>query len=253
MPTSTRTLRSAPLVPKARGRESPSLTVMTGQGHNMQKFDLTSDESLTIGTCGCLACGNRLVLPTRVGLGFQARLTARSQAWTATNLSPDLDLWCIDLEDPTQQVRVGPQRAEMFVPFEFTGLEFRLHGIALATPVRVIANEPPTTTAGAPCLVMPHANRARRLRRGTVYMAVLEELVAATKRCGTPPSSDEISEGLNRRGIALSRKAVDRHIDYLGDRLLPEGSDTLHRGWKRAALAVIAQRARLVDVQEGSR
>ncbi len=216
----------------------------------MRKFDLRPDEALTVGTCRCADCANRLVLPTRIGLGFQAQLTARSHSWTATNASPDLDLWCIDLEDRAQRIRVSPGRAEMYVPFEFTGVEFRLHEMRLAPVIRVVANEPPRALPENACLLTPHANRARALRRGTAYMAVLEALVAATAHSGAPPSSEEICARLHRRGMPLSRKAVERHIDYLGERLLPEVDPLLQRGWKRAALAAIAQRARLVDVHE---
>lgn len=224
---------------------------MAGTGRSARRFDLRQGERLSFGSCDCWHCDSRLVLQTWFGLWFRGVLTADADTWSASNLSADLDLWCVDLEETGQGIRVAPGRADMCIPFEFTGVEVRLHGRPIAPPITVIGAEPRSVPTGTSCTDAQVPERTRALRPGTAYMAVLEELARGASRLA-PPTSAEISKRLARRGLPLSRRAVDHHIEYLCQRLLPEIADLpVERGWRRVALAAIARRARLSEVQEG--
>lgn len=236
--------------PSGSGREVPDshrtavLTIMVNGEHPGEKFDLRAGERLPFGSCDCSQCGNRLLLSARLDLWFQAALTAHDNAWTATNLSPDLDLWCSDLEEPKRTIRVRPGRAEMFIPFEFTGLEVRLRGRTISQRMTVIGPEPQSAAPGGPCA---KADRylSLGLRSGTACIAILKELGRAEG--GELPTSTEISRRLSMQGFSLSRKAVDHQIEYLCERIFP-GMDgvTVERGLRRMALATVAERASLV-------
>ncbi len=146
-----------------------------------------------------------------------------------------------DLEDPGPRVTAPPGRRGLVVPFEFANLAFKL-GPCVATGMLTVIGpelereETPACRRG----LAPLAGAS--LRPGTHHLAVLEELYAGVDAVGTPPSSKAVSQRLEVRGLTVSPKAVDHHVDYLFGRLFPKTPVALGREHKRWVLVSLMAR-----------
>jgi hypothetical protein len=65
------------------------------------------------------------------------------------------------------------------------------------------------------------------------------------------PTSAEIARDLRRRGIPVTARAVDWHIEYLVDKLglRPDRPGRARRSWRKEALAAAALRLALVGTE----
>jgi hypothetical protein len=82
--------------------------------------------------------------------------------------------------------------------------------------------EPPKESASPARTACPATASAPRLRLDSAYYAVLEELCRAWRSAGEGsrlPTSAQVADRLNRRGLRLTRRAVDHHVEHLVDRL----------------------------------
>lgn len=230
--------------------ESGLLTVMTrdegpcrGLGY---KVGLWPGAFLTAGSCSCADCGPDLVVDANPGVWFKAAFRVFHDHWALDNLSPDVDVWCADLEDPTQRLRIAPGRADVAVPFEFARVEFRYHGHPAGQSLTAIGHEPERTQGLQACHESHRALRMSEFQSGTTYMAVHDALCSAISADGVPPTSAEIAAVLAHQGFVLSRRAVDHHIDYVFNRLFPDATNKQARpGWKRIAIASMVNRGQL--------
>lgn len=190
-------------------------------GHG-QVSDLAAGERVTFGSCRCGECAVDVVVAVPPGLTVAGAVTAYDDHWRLHNLSPDVVLLCQDLEDPTQTVRIVPGRVEVAMPFELSLVS--VPGQRRDQALTVFAHEPthePTDGPGRRGCA-PRTERTLRLSPGTAYFAVLEELCRPRLRGeydARLPTSNEIAGRLSTRGVPLSRRAVDHHIDYLVERL----------------------------------
>lgn len=205
------------------------------------RIDIHQGESLTMGSCPCDDCGTDLVLTCRPGAWVRCVVTAHGDHWRLDNLCTDVEGIVVDQENTALQVHAGPGRRQLVVPFEFSEVWFRLGPCQVSERITVIGPEVLVESGVAcPSSVAPLAGAG--LRHGTHYAAVLEELCRSTADGGEPPTSAEVAELLDQRGLHVTPKAVDHHVDYLFRRLYPSQSETEGRGYKRWALASLMHR-----------
>jgi hypothetical protein len=204
--------------------------------------DLAPGERLSFGSCGCAQCGHALVLATPRPGDLVGRVTASADHWRLDNLSVTTPLLCRDLEDATQLVRVGPGRLGVVIPFELAQVSWAGHGTA--EPLTVFGPEPAFGAGPGRCCGAGGAPDDVHLNRGAAYYAVLEALCAPWLAGGPGtrlPRSADIAAELSRRGLRLTRRAVDHHIDYLVDRLgVGAGDEPGARFRRREALVEAA-------------
>ncbi len=181
--------------------------------------DLGPGDQLSFGSCGCAPCGHAIVVETSRPGDLIGRVTALADYWRLDNLSVTTPLLCRDLEDPTQLVRLGPGRLGVVMPFELAQVSWAGH--AATQSLTVFGPEPAFGAGPGRCCVASSAPDVH-LNRGATYYAVLEALCAPWLAGGPDtrlPKSADIAAELSRRGLRLTRRAVDHHIDYLVDRL----------------------------------
>lgn len=199
---------------------------------------LAPGERLTFGRCRCDGCGFDLVVD---GPGADPHLagavTALADHWQLHNLSPSAVLLARDLEDPGQCVRLMPGRVAVAMPFELAAVT------SLGPwPAGITVFGPEPTSPPVAVRACQDRGPAVRLNVRASYFSVLRALCAprlvgpAAERL---PTSAELSARLASQGLALSPRAVDRHIDYLVERFGLQADDwsAFGRGWKREALA----------------
>lgn len=222
--------------------EDVVVTLMTGKDSTRRdQLNAGLGSSVVIGSCSCVECGADLVLGARPGAWFRAVVTVCADHWRLDNLSLDAEAWLVDLENPELKVSAAPGRRQLVVPFEFADLSFRVGRCDAGDHVTVIG---PEVTAEVPdgCRLGAAALAAIDLRPGTTYLAVLETLCAGASASGFVPSSASVAQRLRERGLLITPKAVDHHVDYLFQRCFP-GQGGRARGWKRLALVSLFTRA----------
>lgn len=215
---------------------------------------LAAGQQLRFGACRCGVCDLDLVVPAGASGPVVGQVAAHPDHWRLDNLG-SAPLTVMDLEQPRNQLTVGSGRAGAVVPFELS----QIHDgeLLLAT---VFGPEPAVARGGvAPCPAVGVARIPGDLDPAATYFAVLVALCEPRLRppSGAVPASDhpplptspEIARALARRGVAISPRAVDAHIEYLIDKLgiqSAEPAGRAKRGWRKEALAAAALRRRLV-------
>jgi hypothetical protein len=145
--------------------------------------------------------------------GVFGELHAESRVCWLWNLSRYACLVLWDLEDPRQRLRVPPGRAAVPIPFELARVG--IVGAGESGFVTVIGPEPACSEPGVtPCHGAPGPPA---LNPSATYYAVLQVLCDAWTDADRErlPSSAEVASTLRTRGLAISSKAVDHHINYL--------------------------------------
>jgi hypothetical protein len=179
--------------------------------------DLRAGDTLRFGSCPCRDCAHRLLVPVPGSVRVAGLVTAHRDHWRLDNLSPACALVCRDLEDPTQRVDVAPGRLAAPVPFELARIS--VPSQCLTWSITVFGPEPAALRELPACSRV--ASAAPTLDPRTTHYAVLHVL-ARPRLCGDVaarlPSSTEIARELAECGVAVTRRAVDHHIDYLADR-----------------------------------
>jgi hypothetical protein len=186
-----------------------------GQG---QVCDLVPGSRATFGSCGCDRCAFDIVVSAVRDRHVAGAVSAHDDHWRLHNLSSVEVLVCADLEDPSQTVRLPPGRVDVTMPFELSLVSFA--GQPRTRALTVFGPEPTLDADRACTASAPRADL--QLRPGTAYYSVLEVLCGPRLHGDLEsrlPTSNEIVGQLRKRGVLLSRRAVDHHIDYLVDRL----------------------------------
>lgn len=223
------------------------LTVEGGDGRPAATARLGAGDSIWVGACACGRCTVDLVVGRAPWTPFAIEVSAHPAHWSVSNEVDTGVVRCRDLEDPQQQILVGSGRVDTVIPFELAIMDFP--DVVGSSRVLVFGPEPLVrpTPAQRHC---PGAASTPSLRRDAVYFAVLEELCLPWQTRGQSarlPTSAEVTERLQRRGLSVSRRAVDHHVDYLFDRLgLPSVVQGGGRGRRREALVSTAIRMNLV-------
>lgn len=218
-----------------------------GAAHRIRH--LGPGERVTFGSCGCGSCGLDIISPLFGGAA--GAITAFEHHWRADNLSGKAGLLVEDLEDTAQLIRIPPRRAAVVIPFELARVT--LAGTGQPGLLTVFGPEPAAAQARPhACPSIAAAPSAGLLDPGALYFAVLQVLCEprVTGRADSPlPTSQDIAARLGRRGVRLTPRAVDHHIDYLVRRmdLYPEGGTALRRSWKKEILASAALRRGLLS------
>jgi hypothetical protein len=220
-------------------QQTVTIRAESDRGMGPRQLTLRSGESALFGTCACDTCPLDLV----VGAGspwLAGKVTAAKSHWLLCNLARQRSLLVENLENPFEYVTVAPRRRHAPVPFELAriGASDGQSGPMLTVfgPEPVMAGHIPR-----PCPAVPPFRPP--LDRDAAYFAVLEALCQPRLR-GSPteplPTSEEIVAGLRARQIRLTRRAVDAHIEYVGEKL------GLGRGVRRDILVAIAIRRGLI-------
>lgn len=203
---------------------------------------------LEFGSCRCGRCPYHLALagqPPVSGL-----LAADRDHWRLSNHGPT-DLLVADLERPYDSVTVVVGRRGLTVPFELARVS------AAGRPVLTVFGPEPGAPAPplAGCPALQARQTASLLNPGTTYFAVLVALCEPRlrpTRASAPlplPTSAELAARLRQRGLSVSARAVDSHIDYLIDKLRLRDRRTGHRpdrAWRKETLVTAAIRRGLV-------
>lgn len=215
---------------------------------------LAAGERLRFGACRCGGCDFELLVPAGASGPVLGQVTAHPDHWRLDNLGA-APLTVVDLELSENQLTVASGRAGAVVPFELS----QIHDgeLLLAT---VFGPEPAVAHRGdAPCPAVGMVHIPGDLDPAATYFAVLVALCESRLRPPsgaarpsdhpTLPTSPEIARALARRGVAISPRAVDAHIEYLIEKLglqSAEPAGRAKRGWRKEALAAAALRRRLV-------
>jgi len=91
-----------------------------------RRLDARRGASLVLGSCDCEECTPDLVLPARPGAWLCCVIRAQEDHWRLDNLCMDIEVAVVDLENPDLRVSAPPGRRQLVVPFEFSGLSFRI-------------------------------------------------------------------------------------------------------------------------------
>jgi serine/threonine-protein kinase len=227
-------------------RSSVSIITPSVTGESAQAYDLCPGQSVTFGPCNCGRCLLDVkVANTRVG-GVTGRLIACEDHWRIANFGPTARLVVEDLEHAYHLITVAAQTSAV-VPFELADVS--VGGFHL---LRVFGPEAQGPSAQAPVARPSCAQAADPLHVDTAYFAVLVALCEPRLRgfAGTPlPTSAEIAEALRHKGLTLSSRAVDAHIEYLLDKLalaLPRDKAQSRHVWRKEILVTTAIRRGLV-------
>lgn len=221
----------------------PVLTLLHRPGSAApRRLDAAPGTSLVLGSCDCRVCAPDLVLPAWPGVWFRCVIDAREDHWRLDNPCRDIEVTVVDLENPDLRISAAPGRGRLVVPFEFAEVTFRVGPHAAGEPVTVIGPEVQRTDPVPACPSSVAALRDVDLRPGSTGLAVLEELCSATRGTGLLPSSAALARRLSARGLALTPRAVDAHVDYLFRRLFPDAGAPSVRGYKRWALVSLMLR-----------
>lgn len=213
------------------------------EGADREVSRLNCGDAVRFGFCRCGRCAVDIRVPLP-GVSGEIR-TDDAVCWLAnTSAHVTLSLW--DLEDPAQRLRLEPNRPPLPIPFELA--EIAVAGLEHRPFVTVFGPDPVARAAlPAPC----RPGRGIRLDRSSRYYAVLSVLCAArmTSTSVTLPTSPEVAHILNDRGIPITSRAVDHHVDYLVRLLRLDDLKGAHRGsaWKREAVVDSALALGLLD------
>jgi hypothetical protein len=209
-------------------------------GATPRQIQLQSGESAVFGACGCGACGMDLVVGAG-GAWLAGEVTATESHWLLSNLVRDRSLLVENLENRFEYLTVTPGRCRAPVSFELARIcaSDDPDGPALTVfapePVQIV-DRPPPCPAAAPFRPPLDPN--------ATYFAVLEAL-CRPRLDGSPdeplPTSYEIAVALRARQMKLTGRAVDAHIEYVGEKL------GLGRGARRDVLVATAVRRGLVQ------
>ncbi len=174
---------------------------------------LHAGQAARFGFCVCGRCN----VDFRMGLaGVFGELQAESKVCWLWNLSRYASLVLWDLEDPRQRLRLPPGKPALPIPFELTRVG--VLGAGELGFLTVIGPEPRESEATPrPCHGGGHTQTAPQLDPSATYYAVLQVLCDAWTDSdrGRLPSSAEVALALRDRGLAISSRAVDHHINYL--------------------------------------
>lgn len=210
---------------------------------------------LNFGDCRCGECPYDLPLPGPP-LATAGRISAGSDHWRLANHGRG-DLVVSDLERPHDMVTVGAGRVDVVIPFELARVA------AAGRPVLTVFGPEPAPPVPAPagCPELVRRRPQHLLDPGATYFAVLVALCeprlrpvgdAQAAALSPLPTSAEIAHRLRQRGLSVSARAVDSHIDYLLDKLRlrqPRGTDETRRNWRKETLATAAIRRGLVAAE----
>jgi serine/threonine-protein kinase len=204
---------------------------------------------LAFGNCRCGDCPYDLAVACPPAAG---RVTADRDHWRLTNQGR-YDLVVTDLERPHDLVTVAVGRRDVPVPFELARVT------ATGRPVlTVFGPEPGPPVAALPgCPALPTGRPATVLDPGTTYFAVLvtlceprlRPLVSRSAGLSPLPTSAEVARQLHQRGVSVTVRAVDSHIEYLIDKLRLRDrrvAGGAHRSWRKETLVTAAIRGGLV-------
>jgi hypothetical protein len=214
---------------------------------------LRPGESTSLGPCPCVGCSFDVVLPAdRAGASVALRVTAASDHWRLTNLG-STRLVVENRDQPIEYFTLDTHRAEVPVPFEAANV-----GSGARGGVELVVLGPRSVVADAGREACRRSTSSGYgIDRTTIYFAVMVALCEARLRSGPGaalPASSQIATTIQRwRGVELSPRAVDGHIDYLIDKMgiRPATAETAgRRGWKREALVAAALRGGLVSIAD---
>lgn len=227
-----------------------SVQCSAGASRSVAVGHLCPGQSVRFTGCACGGCQADLVVPAPPGTGGTGRVTAHPDHWRLDNPGP-VPLVVENLEQPPGLVTVPAGRAGVVIPFELA----RVSASSGRTPlVTVFGPEPAGVAAPAPAC--PYAAGGvgpdRQLDPAATYFAVLVALCEPRLRESVDavlPTSAEIAQRLAQRGITVSPRAVDWHIEYLTEKLDLRASGQIgrpRRGWRKEAVAAAALRRLLV-------
>ena len=234
----------------------PVVSIMRSAGRTAARH-LSAGQRLRFGACGCGACRFGLVVPVGPAGPVIGTVSARRDHWRLDNLGRPA-LIVVDLEHPRSLITVPGGRVGAVVPFELAQIHDGEQPL-----VTVFGPEPAAGGGVAPlCPAVREYPPTGGLDPGATYFAVLvalcEPRLRRLARAAGPdnstglPTSPEIVRILAGRGIAITSRAVDAHIEYLVDKLglRPAGptaaAGRARRGWRKEAVAAAALRRRLV-------
>ena len=212
---------------------------------------LAPETQLDFGSCRCDGCRYDLVLPGTPA-AVVGCISAGTDHWRLVNYGRE-DLVVTDLERPHDMITIRAGRLAV-IPFELSRVSTAEH--PLLTVFGPEPTSPPPPPTGCPALAEHRSQHL--LDPTTTYFAVLVALCeprlrpASSARSTTPPplpTSAEIAHRLRQRGLSLSARAVDSHIDYLLDKLRlrpPTGAGAARRNWRKETLATAAIQRGLV-------
>jgi len=218
------------------------------QGRSAETRHLAAGQSALFATCGCGRCDYDLVVPTGPGVEAAGRVTAYPDHWRLGNHGA-APLVVTDLEQVQSLVAVPGGRRSVVIPFELARVSagnsplVTVFGPEPGDPEPEVSPCPGlATTRGLPKLLDHH----------TTYFAVLIALCEPRLRQSVDaalPTSTEIAQRLSRRGITLTPRAVDWHIEYVAGKLGVRHSGQpgrARRAWRKEAVASAALRQLLV-------
>ena len=220
----------------------PCVTIQTNTeaGADPQTIALHDGESAVFGTCACGACAVDLPIVPQESSWVAGEVTAETGHWLLSNLTRSRAILVENLENSYEYLTVAPGRRRVPIAFELARVS------AADSP-----GEPRLTVFGPePRLVAATLKPCRASRRhrpsidpNTTYFSVLRALCGPRLK-GSPaqrlPTSEEIAVGLRAQRLNLTARAVDAHIEYIGDKL------GLRRGMRRDVLVATAIRRGLV-------
>jgi len=207
---------------------------------------LRPGQSVRFLTCSCRGCEADLVVPAPRRIPAAGRVAAYPDHWRLDNPG-QAPLTVENLEQSQDLITVPAGRDGVVVPFELARVnagQVRL--------VTVFGPEPAGRPAGVPLCPGTGGRIERALDPHSTYFAVLVALCEPRLRRSAEaglPTSAEIAQRLGHRGIAITPRAVDWHIEYLIDKLglrpgCPAGR--AKRSWRKEAVAAAALRGLLV-------
>jgi hypothetical protein len=233
-----------------------SVQCAAGFGRAVEVRHLCPGQSVLFAGCGCRRCQFDLVVPATPGATGIGRVTAHPDHWRLDNPGP-VPLVVEDLEQPPNLITVPAGRAGVVVPFELARVGA---GSAQAPLVTVFGPEPAgAATPVRPCPYTAGGDGPDQLDPEAIYFAVLVALCEPRLRQSLDaalPTSAEIAQRLTQRGITVSARAVDWHIEYLTGKLGLRPASQLgrpRRGWRKEAVAAAALRRLLVRPEHVSR
>lgn len=217
-----------------------SVTVHVGavQDEHSPIHELSEGQSMPFGwrkPDGALALGDDVSV-------VAGHIRAHDDYWLMTNESRS-GTYCVEnLEGAGEYVKVQPRRAAVPIPFELSrvllGVPYRHGNFTVFAPERADSGE----SEGEPIALLDESSR---------YFMVLVCLCEPRLRdCGAAavPTPGEVSRRLAQFSDdrALTRSAVNYHIDYLVEKLRMFAPAGESRTWKREALVAIALKFDLV-------
>ncbi len=243
-----------PAIPRPAPGESGPCIVVQSAGDPPTVLHLAPGAAATFGR------GDRdtpvdLVLPGPAVSRLAGRLTAVEDYWLISNLSRHSTYVIENPEGGGEFVKLAPRRLDMPVPFEFARVVVpsadRLSAFYVFAPQHLYADHQaqPGGSAEATRVAFPLDETAK-------YFKVLVALCEPRLRDPSSPVIRTVPEILKRLGGggALSRSAINFHIDYLARTKLRVRASSAEAvadepgkaDWQRAALVSLALRFDLV-------